>query len=55
VDKLSIPTWTKSSRDPHLKKKKNTAKWTGGMAQVEEHLFCNHEALSSNPTPHQNK
>jgi hypothetical protein len=25
------------------------AKWTGGMAQVAEHLFFKCEALSSNP------
>jgi hypothetical protein len=24
-------------------------KWTGGMAQVVQHLLCKHNALSSNP------
>jgi hypothetical protein len=28
-----------------------TTKWTGGMAQVIEHLLCQCEALSSNPNP----
>jgi hypothetical protein len=27
------------------------AKWTGGVAQLEEHLLCKLEALSSNSTP----
>jgi hypothetical protein len=27
------------------------AKWTGAVTQVVEHLLCNHEALSSNPSP----
>jgi hypothetical protein len=27
-----------------------STKWTGGMAEVIEHLLCNHEALSSNPS-----
>jgi hypothetical protein len=26
-----------------------TGKWTGGVAQTVEQLFCKHEALSSNP------
>jgi hypothetical protein len=27
------------------------AKWTGGVAQAVEYLFCKHEALGSNPRP----
>jgi hypothetical protein len=27
------------------------AKWTGGVAQAVEHLLCECEALSSNPSP----
>jgi hypothetical protein len=27
------------------------AKWTGGVAQVVEHLLCEHEALIANPNP----
>jgi hypothetical protein len=34
----------------HLQKKTRT-KWIGGMPQVVEHLLCNHETLSSNPSP----
>jgi hypothetical protein len=30
-------------------------KWTGGVAQVAEHLLCKHEALSSNPSSNSNK
>jgi hypothetical protein len=26
-----------------------TAKWTGGVAQVVEHLVCKHKVPSSNP------
>jgi hypothetical protein len=31
------------------------AKWTGGAAQAIKHLFCKHEALSSNLNPTQEK
>jgi hypothetical protein len=30
-------------------------KWTRGVAQAVECLFCKHEALSSNPSPTKNK
>jgi hypothetical protein len=36
-------------RDPVSKIIK--AKWTGGVAQVLEHLLCKHKALSLNPSP----
>jgi hypothetical protein len=31
------------------------AKWTGGVTQRVEHLFCKHEALSSNPSSKKKK
>jgi hypothetical protein len=31
------------------------AKWTGGVPQVVESLFCKHNALSSNPSPTKKK
>jgi hypothetical protein len=31
------------------------AKWTGGVVQAVERLFCKSEALSSNPSPTKKK
>jgi hypothetical protein len=44
-----------SLRDPTSKITKE--KWTGGVVQVVEHLFCKHEDLSSNfnTAPNQKK
>jgi hypothetical protein len=41
------PARTNSSRDRISKITR--AKWTGGVAQVEEHLLSKLKALSSNP------
>jgi hypothetical protein len=35
--------------------KTNRAKWSGGVAQVEEGLFCKCKALISNPSPTKKK
>jgi hypothetical protein len=37
------PTLAYSSQD-------SSPKWTGGVAQVEEHLLCKYKALNLNPT-----
>jgi hypothetical protein len=50
----SRPVQASSLQDPISKITR--VKWTGGMVQVvEEHLLCNHEALSSNPSPTKKK
>jgi hypothetical protein len=43
------PAQTSSLGDP-ISKKITRAKWAGGMVQAVEHLLCNCEALSSNPS-----
>jgi hypothetical protein len=43
----------KSTQDPISKITR--AKWTGGVAQVAEHLLCKHKALNSNYKSHQKK
>jgi hypothetical protein len=49
----SRPAHANSSRDPISEIAR--AKCSGGVAQVEEHLFCQQKALSSNPLPTKNK
>jgi hypothetical protein len=49
----SSPAQENSSQDPIFKITR--VKWTGGVAQVVEHLFCKGEALSSNPSPTKEK
>jgi hypothetical protein len=39
------PFWANGLRDSS---RITRAKWTGGVAQVVESLFCKHEALTSN-------
>jgi hypothetical protein len=46
------PAWGNGLRDSIFKITK--AKWTGGMAQVVEHLLCKHEALSLKAIPTKN-
>jgi hypothetical protein len=43
-----MPVQETSLRDPISKITR--AKWTGGVAQAVEHLFCKCKALSSNPS-----
>jgi hypothetical protein len=43
------PLKENSSQDPVSKVTR--VKWTGGMAQGVQHVFCKHGTLSSNPSP----
>jgi hypothetical protein len=42
------PAQANSSQDPISKITRE--KWTGGVAQAVEYLYCKHKALSSNPS-----
>jgi hypothetical protein len=42
-------------KEKKKKQKKNFLIWTGSVAQAVGHLLCKCEALSSNPSPTENK
>jgi hypothetical protein len=52
-DHSSRPAWQIAFEAPLSKITR--AKWTGGMAQVIEHLFCKHKVPSLNLTNTPNK